>query len=197
MNLRRTLAVVCAAVSAIASPASGQTDQDAWDEKFNPQALKRRINRRTQEWVASWQGRMVQIADVKAYWRLSLTLPTPGTLDSSYHRVRAHNDSVHVALEGTAWDAEAQDIADTMNVEQLRRRNLNAEADALEQARLARIRAREQQQAIARMVARQDAINQQLTQEVTSLRNEVYLAQREAERARARAAAAEQQARGY
>jgi hypothetical protein len=170
----------------ISSAGFAQSSRDTWDSMFNPRAVQRRTQQRYQHWLDLWKDRECRVDDVKQYWLMTLIQPLPDSLNSMYYPVLKQNAALENALRSGAYDFEAQDIADQINIMRLQEQGLKGEAENLERTRVERMRLHQQQQFQREMIARQKAIDDQ----ISDLKQEVAAARASADAARAAADAA-------
>ena len=123
----------------------GQASNDHWDRTFNPKIAEEKQKKRILDWYKSWSGRLCLESDVKGYWRLTLLTPRPGTLDPKLREIDRRNAEINKAIDSGAWDYEAQDLADQLNILFLSSNKRDAEAIALQQIRAQRQAARQQE----------------------------------------------------
>ena len=122
-----------------------QSSEDYWNWKFNPRGAEQQQKQRILDWYKSWSGRQCQPVDVKKYWRLTLLTPMPGSMDSQFNEIGRRNAQINSAIETGLWDYDAQDTADQLNIFVFRATGKETEAIALEQLRVQRQAARQQQ----------------------------------------------------
>ena len=115
-----------------------QSSNDYWDKTFNPQKYEARQQQRIQDWFKSWSTRRCEPDDIKKYWLLTFLEPVPGRLDSKHDLIVRNNNKLTAAITSGAWNFEAQDVADQLNIAALRSKNKEVEATAIEQLRVQR-----------------------------------------------------------
>ena len=150
----------------------GQASNDHWDRTFNPKIAEEKQKKKILDWYKSWSGRLCLESDVKDYWRLTLLTPRPGTLDPKLREIDRRNAEINKAIDSGAWDYEAQDLADQLNILFLSSNKRDAEAIALQQIRVQRQAAREQEIQNARLLRLQQEVAW-LSSEISNLNNKL------------------------
>jgi hypothetical protein len=154
---------------------SAQSSNDYWDKMFHPKKYEERQKQRIQDWFKSWSARRCEPDDIKKYWFLTLLEPVPGRLDSRYVEIVRQNGKLTAAIKLGAWDFEAQDVADQLNIAVLRSKNKEAEATSAEQLRVQRRAIYEQRLQADRALAEQIRSNAIIASELHRLSNNVLI----------------------
>ena len=159
------------------SPAnlSAQSSHDYWDKRFHTEKYQARQQERIRDWFKSWNTRRCEADDIKKYWLLTLLEPFPDRLDGLYNAIVRKNAQLTEAINLGAWDFEAQDVADQLNIAVLRSKNKEAEATAVEQFRIQRRAIFEQRLQADRALSEQIRSNAIIATELRRLSDNVLI----------------------